>query len=246
MAAVRCVFIDFDETLNDPHAFHGQFVRAMGSLLAGRFGGDAARWSQAAVEQLARIDAEYAERFAGRPLAGYCGWLEAVRERAAIEMFARMGLPPPPDPAGTARRTQTEALRRCSALYPGAPDAIRVLSEAGYRVHLASGQESEYLAAALLDTGLEPCVGTAYGPDLVDCAKEGREYYDRIFAAADVAPREAVVVDDYPPALGWAMEAGAAAIQARVSSPRRQSDVDGVAAVMTDWRELPALVRMMG
>ena len=242
MPGERTVFLDFDDTLSDPFQFHVQYVREVGALLAPRYGGSEERWAKAAIDLLESVEAEYVKRFAGNPLNGYCAWLETVRARSAVTMFQWMGIPCPPDPAQIARETQFEALRRSNATFPGAVEALEGLRAAGFRMHIASGQESEYLAAALMGAGLDRFLGMKFGPDLVDCAKEGPEYYERIFAAAGVKASDAIVVDDHPPAIDWALLAGAAVIQSKLSRERRYDIAIGVAGVMTDMRELPGLV----
>lgn len=236
------VFLDFDDTLSDPFQFHTQYVREVGALLAPQYGGQPEKWAKAAIDLLEMLEREYVERFVGYPLNGYCAWLETVRERSALKMFERMGIQPPPDPAHVARETQFNALLQCNAAFPGALDAMAGLFEAGCRIQIASGQESEYLMAALMGAGLESYTESKFGPDLVDCAKEGVEYYQRIFAAAGADDSKRIVVDDSPAAIGWALQAGATVIQARVSRERHYEIVPGVAGVMTDLSELPALV----
>src|SRR4051812_17899914 len=97
MSGRRTVFLDFDDTLSDPFLLHPQYVRAVGAVLAPRYGGDPERWAKGAIDLLTMLEAEYLERFEGAPLNGYCAWLETVRERSAEQMFACMGLPAPPD-----------------------------------------------------------------------------------------------------------------------------------------------------
>jgi FMN phosphatase YigB (HAD superfamily) len=57
--------------------------------------------------------------------------------------------------------------------------------------------------------GVRHCFHRLYGPDLVNRLKAGTEYYAGIFADAGVAPDEALVVDDNPLVLRWAVQAGA-------------------------------------
>jgi phosphoglycolate phosphatase-like HAD superfamily hydrolase len=236
------VFLDFDDTLSDPFVFHTQYVREVGALLAPQYGGDAEQWAKAAIDMLEALEKEYVARFEANPLNGYCDWLNTVRERSARQMFERMAIPVPPDVARIARETQFNALLQCNAAFPGAAEALTELFEAGCRIQIASGQESEYLMAALMGAGLESYTESKFGPDLVDCAKEGPEYYERIFEATGVKAAEVVVVDDSPPAIGWAMQAGAAVIQSKLSRERHFEVVGGVAGVLSDLRDLPMMV----
>jgi FMN phosphatase YigB (HAD superfamily) len=60
--------------------------------------------------------------------------------------------------------------------------------------------------------GIADCFQQYYGPDLINTAKEGAAYYERIFADVNIEPENAIVVDDSLLALGWASEAGAQTI----------------------------------
>jgi beta-phosphoglucomutase-like phosphatase (HAD superfamily) len=242
MPSERFVFLDFDDTVSDPFQFHTQYVREIGRLLGAQYGGEPDQWAKAAIDMLEVLDCEYRDRFEGYPLNGYRAWLETVRERSARKMFERMDIPMPPEADRVAREMQFNALLQCNAAFPGALEALSGLFDAGCRIQIASGQESEYLMAALMGAGLESYTESKFGPDLVDCAKEGPEFYHRIFAAAGADPANSVVVDDAPAAIGWALQAGAAVIQSKLSRERHFDNIPGIAAVMTDLRELPALV----
>ncbi len=238
----RFIFVDFDDTLSDNFQFNLQYVRELGALLAPKFGGEGEAWAKSATDMLATIEAEYVARFVGAPLAGYCAWLETIRARSVELLFGGMGVAAPADAASLAIDNQFSALTACDAAFPGASEALMALFEDGVRTQIASGQESEYLLAALMGAGVESFTESKFGPDLVDCAKEGPEFYARIFAASGVAAGETLVIDDRPDALGWAMATGAKTIQARLSPVRHFETVPGVVAVLTNLRDLPALV----
>jgi phosphoglycolate phosphatase-like HAD superfamily hydrolase len=242
MQGGKFVFIDFDDTLSDPFLLHPQYVRTLGDLLSARFSGSADRWAKAAIDTLEMVEREYCARFERNPLSGYCAWLAVVRGQSAGRMFEQMKIAAPADIDGVARQFQYEALAKCDAAFPGAGDALRTICENGWRIQIASGQESDYLAAALIGAGLDRCIERRFGPDLVDCAKEGPEFYERIFAECGVRASDAVVVDDWPPAIAWALQTGAAVIQSKLSRERHFEVVGGVAAVMTDLRDLPCLL----
>lgn len=242
MPAERTIFLDFDDTLSDPFQFHVQNAHAIGAVLAEQYGGDRDGWAKAAVDLLKEFEKEYEDKFVDTPLNGYCEWLTTVRERSALQMFERMGLPSPLEPTRVARETQFRALLRCNAAFPNAGTVLHAIRKAGYRINMASAQESEYLDAALRGAGLSDHFEWKFGPDLVNCAKEGPEYYRRIFAAAGVAAADCVVVDDFPRAIDWAMSAGASVIQAKVSCERHYDVVPGVAGVIYELADLPGMV----
>ena len=237
------LFIDFDETLCDSFVLRTQYVREVGALLAQSYGKTEDEWAKATADLLVALEKDYVARFAGNPLAGYSDWLDAARQKSVETLFGALNQPIPDNAIQIIKETQFNALTACDAAYPGAYEALDALFQADVRVQMASGNESEYLLAALIGAGIESFTESKFGPDLVDCAKEGPEYYLKIFEATGVSPSDALVVDDQPQALAWAMAAGAKTVQARLSTELRFPDVPGVLAILTDLRELPELAK---
>ena len=236
------VLLDFDDTLSDPIPLFLQFARELGAGLSGRFGKEPVAWEKAAADMLAAIEDDYCERFVGNPTNGYLEWLNSLRHRSVLLVCEAMDLPSPPDAEQLAVDLQFDALSRCHAGFPGVETVLASLYRAAYPLHMASGQESEYLRGGLTGLGVLSFFGRLFGPDLIDCAKEGPEYYRKVFAALDVRADEVIVVDDYPPAIGWALTSGAHVIQAQLSPVARAPIQPGVAAVMTDFHDLPVLI----
>lgn len=243
---MACVFLDFDDTLSDEARFSIQFVKALGRTLGEKYGcASEEAWRDGVVTMLLHIVQDYAEHFRGRPQNGYCAWLDRMRPMATEVLFERMNLPRPPASHEESIEIQARALQQCNALFGGAEHALHMLRCAGHRVLMASGHESRYLQAALQGAAVHTYPEQFFGPDLVDCAKEGPEYFACIFAAANVSPQEAIVVDDLPEAIGWALETGASAIQSCLSPVRRYPPVPGVSNVLTDLYRLPDIVESL-
>jgi phosphoglycolate phosphatase-like HAD superfamily hydrolase len=236
------ILFDFDDTLSDPIPFFLQFAREIGAYLSPRFGKKPEAWEKAAADMLIAVQEDYWERFGGNPTNGYLDWLHSLRRRSLQWMFDAVELPLPPDVERLARELQFEALSRCHAGFLGAGEAVAALHRAGYPLHMASGQESDYLCGGLTGLVLTPYFGRLFGPDLIDCAKEGPEYYHRVFAALGVQGEDVIVVDDYPPAIGWAVSTGAQVIQAQLSPVIREPVQPGIVATLTDLHDLPALI----
>jgi len=233
------VFIDFDDTLSDPIPFFTQFARESATLFRAQFGGDQADWERAMGDMLVAVHDDYLVRFVDNPTNGYLDWLKALRLQSMQLLFDAMELPVPPNAEGLCVETQFTALSKCNAAFPGAEQMLVELTQQGYPLHMASGQESEYLRAGLTGLGLAHYFGRLFGPDLVDCAKEGLEYYTRVFEAVGVQSKDVIVVDDYPPAIGWAVASGAKVIQVQLSPLVHQPIQPGIAALVTHLRDLP-------
>lgn len=238
------LFFDFDDTVSDSQSFQTQYVSALSRILSREMGGKVEDWSAAIAPSLATMIQRYLNAFQRNPLAGYNRWLREERSRVVADTFSRAGRPAP-DPESSrdlAVHLQQSALRECSALFPGADAGLRALAERGFKVHFASSQESPYLRAAMTGSPAYFIVKEWYGPDLVDCAKEGPEFYRRIFEDCGIPAEQAVVVDDQMMCLEWAYEVGAKVIQSRI---REQPDPIGADIYFESWSELPPIIETL-
>jgi HAD superfamily hydrolase (TIGR01509 family) len=112
--------------------------------------------------------------------------------------------------------------RNVRSAYSGAADAIRLLHSMGLDLYTASGEVSWELDGYLTGMGIRDQFLTLYGPDLINQAKEGVEYYRRAFVHAGVDPKHTLVVDDSLEALAWAQSVGAKTCFVGAASPRRE------------------------
>jgi len=238
------LFFDFDDTLSDFDRFGAQYLTALAEILSREIGGAAEVWHEAIPPALAASVGRYLLRFQGKPLAGYNAWFSEERPRVVADVFGRAGLDAPDaESAGQlAVLLQERALRRCSALFPGADTALRQLSDRGFPIYLASSQESAYLRGAMTGAPCYHQIQEFYGPDLLDCAKEGHEYYERLFQAIGVDPPSAVVIDDQVVCLEWAYELGARVIQACV---RTKPDPVATELFFNAFEELVPLIETL-
>jgi FMN phosphatase YigB (HAD superfamily) len=238
------LFIDFDDTLSDRDAHFGQYVQVVSTLLTHEFGARPDLWATALVREIIITTQGYIERFLNNPLAGYNDWLEYERKRIVADVFrsAEVPLPNDEDLGVLARRVQFMGIAECDAIFPGALEALEQLQNEGVVLHLASAQDSWWLEAAKIGGRLGDLFTSAYGPDLIDCAKEGVEYYKRIFHSSEVDPRQAIVLDDQEECLEWAQAAGARVIHAHMKPGK---PVLSHPHVLHNFSELPALIHRM-
>jgi FMN phosphatase YigB (HAD superfamily) len=236
------VFFDFDDTLSEQIPFNLQYVRGIGAALSTLYGGDTEEWAAHAADMMVALEADYVARFRHNPLNGYCDWLPGMLAQAANRLFTGMNLAVPQEAAEVAYRMRERALTGCATLFPGASEAVLALHARGVPLHMASGNDAAHLSAALRGAGLDACFGRLYGPDLIDCAKEGPEFYTRLLAAEGLAPHQALFIDNDPAAIGWARAAGAEAIQVKLLPQHKVETAEGVRAVVTDLRQLPDMI----
>ncbi len=239
------IFLDFDGTLSDMPTLWEQYTQKVGELLAAQFGGDALEWASATLNAHQTVNREYVARFSSQPTPGYKQWLQQARLQSTELIFTARNLPVPTDTLAFVMETQYNALIQCNALYEGAAECLESLIQAGRTLHIASANDSEFLTAALIGGGIDSFITHRFGPDLLDCAKEGVEFYECLFAETGIEASQAIVVDDHPETLQWAIKSGANVIQVRLSPTIQYPDVEGVIAILTDLRDLPPLIEQI-
>lgn len=244
MADEVFLFIDFDDTLSSSHDLNTQYARELSLLLSQDLGNEPGIWEPLIQAELEQSLALYSQKFKNSPLAGYTNWIEEERGRFLLEIArqAQVKLPSNESSAAYAARLQFDALTMCNASFPAAEETLRTLFDDNVRVQLASSQESQYLLAALIGAGIESYTESKFGPDLLDCAKEGPEFYKRIFESCRIDPQMAIVIDDQPTCLQWAKEAGARVIQACML-PNAAAAAEPI--TITQLRDIPAILAKM-
>lgn len=147
-------------------------------------------------------------------------------------------IPPEEECIELARQAETYITPRIRTAFLGASEAIRDLHTQGYELHTASGESSLCLHGYLEGMGVRECFGRLYGSDLLNTLKETPAYYECLFANSDIAPGDALIVDDSPRALAWARDFGAMTV---LVSPEREAP-DRMLCIGS-LAELPKLVR---
>ena len=234
------LLLDFDETLSDRRALMKQFCAVAGGIIANAHGGQPEIWREHCAGMLLALETEYVATFAGSPLNGYCEWLASAGARAAPMLFELAGRELPERADRLAAEIQHRALLKCSCLYPGAANAIRTAAQT-YTLCTASANDSAFLDSALTGYGIRPYfAGPLFGPDLLDCAKEGPEYFARLLQKLHVPPERVALIDDDPECCAWITELGASAIQARMPGCVRPEWTGG--PILADWVSLEARI----
>ena len=243
MICATHLFLDFDDTLTPMQEHRQRYIVTMARLLSNRYGGQVDTWEQAVRSALEASIRRYTERFVGPSTEGFREWLKEEQRRQAWDVCVKAGIPAALefDLKEQGIALQHLALRMCSTPYPGTAEALQALTGRGMRIHMASAWDAGYLSAALEGMGLAEYVCYRFGPDLVDCAKEGPEFYRRAFHACGIEPEDAIVVDDQPTCLDWAAAVGAHPVQARFNGQPQMLE-----AAVERMDELPGVVARIG
>ena len=207
------IFLDDGGVMNDNRVRGAQWPDLLGEFLAPILGSTPEAWAeanravasslwgglQAELRRDCRDFEDFQRRYDLAWLGGMCGHVgvEPPSEAEALHLTER------------ANRHVTPRIR---AALPGAIPAVADLRARGITLHTASGESSLELAGYLEGMGVLGHFGHLFGPDLVGYWKEGSAYYARIFASAGVDPAAALVADDSPDAVRWALQAGAQAV----------------------------------
>jgi phosphoglycolate phosphatase-like HAD superfamily hydrolase len=234
------IFLDDGGVMNDNSLRGPQWNRLLAGFLKPRLGGQTRDWAEGNRVVAERMELRYKDRWRVSPHGDHLAFRDESRTDWLSEMCEYVGVTVPGASECLALANEANAYvnRRVRSAIPGAVDAIRRLHGQGHRLHTSSGKDSDDLDDYLEAMEVRDLFGRLYSPDLVDTAKTGPVYYERIFDDAQVEPGLAMVVDDSPMAVAWASEAGA--IGVFVSS---QGSVDYYAhRVIGSLAGLPALL----
>ena len=238
-----CIFLDFDDTLVDSKEHGLQYVRALAMHLSEEQGGEIANWTKAIATGIIGMKQRYLWYFNASNLEKFDLWMDIERVATTMGIFQLAGSPYPEsvNMLQYARDMQFKALKTCQAAHAGVKPALEALRDSDIQMHAASANESEYLRGAFHGLGLEALIQVNFGPDLINCAKEGQRYYVEIFKYLGLDPERAIVVDDQIECLDWAVQLGAQAIHANIGGNRDMSDY----STITHFSQLPSLVSQM-
>lgn len=226
MREISAVFLDDGGVMNDNAIRSAEWQRLVGEFFVPVLGGDHEGWAAAN-----RVVFEHLLDFLTLGPLGrdYTQWWDEYQSLWLRDMAAFIGVATPGDDMECTRLAEEAALyitQRVRSAYPGVVDTVRIIQEMGKDLFTASGEVSHELDGYLTGMGIRGCFQTLYGPDLINQAKDGPEYYDRLFKHANVDPKSALVVDDNFHAVDWAHSVGAMTCLITVSAPGNiQADI---------------------
>lgn len=234
------IFLDDGGVMNDRRLRDRQYQRLVGEFFAPCLGGESSAWTKAhRICMATMFEPETWRRRVQVAVQDYARFEQTYWRDWVRGMCLLIGVKAPLDTACVELACQAEMsiTSRVHSAFPGAIEAISKLHAQGYSLHTASGAHSLSLHGYLKAMGVRESFGQLYGSDLLQMPKETPTYYERLFADAQVAPGDALIVDDSPHVLAWARDFGAMTvlIDARCES------VDGVRCIAS-LAELPELV----
>ena len=250
MTAIRYLFLDNGGVITDGSLRVPVYERLVGDFLMPRLGGTVEAWGKANMatfrgvrqRSLARLEAW--DEATGDILREYylynLDWLRSMCDVMAME--------PPDDDASAQLGSDANQwiLGQASQPFDGAVDAIRQLA-IDFTIFTASEALSFQLDAILANFGVRELFARLYGSDLVNTAKQAANYYERVFADADVEPAAVLVVDDSSEMLAKAARTGARTILVSHETPAQppfDGVIAGLAALPAMFREEPSLGTM--
>lgn len=238
------VFLDDGGVMNDNRLRAPQWQRLIGEFFPPILGGTSEAWAEANRVVAGRLFAPKNWRPLLRAASDVADFYRRYHLAWLGGMCEQVGVAPPAedDCLELADRAAIYVTRRVRAAFPGVVETIRLLHGAGYHLHTASGERSLELEGYLAGMGVRECFGRLYGPDLAQAAKDGPEYYERIFSDAGIAPTDALVVDDSHEAVGWARQAGARAVLVRAENVEAPNGV----AVVPSLAHLSQVIERLG
>jgi FMN phosphatase YigB (HAD superfamily) len=215
------VFLDNGGVMNNNALRGPQWQREIANFFVPLLGGTHEAWREAnrtvadgifeAENWQKRLQA--ATDFASFDRAYQRDWLVGMCQ------FVGVAIPPEEEGLQLSSRAIAHITRRVRADFPGVIETLRQLYNQGYTLHTASSGISHELHNCLEGMGVRDCFGPRlYGVDLLNTFKNGPEYYERLFADAEVDRVSAVVVDDSLDALHWASLMGARTVHVSRSS----------------------------
>jgi HAD superfamily hydrolase (TIGR01509 family) len=234
------ILLDDGGVMNDNQLRGEQWPSLVGEFFAPRLGGTIPAWAEANRIIIQRILEPTSWLRRVQASADYASfeqryWLDWLGDMA---QFVGVPLPPENECILLAQQAEKYIIPRVRSAFPGASDAIQELYTEGYILHTASAESSIHLMLYLEGMGVRHCFERLYGSDLLNAFKDGPAYYARLFADLQIAPGDALIVDDSPHALAWARSLGAHTILVGT-----KGEADNRTLHINSLAELPAFLQ---
>ena len=222
---VPAIFLDDGGVMNDNSLRGRQWREHVGAFLSNRLGGNAEAWAEANAVVVPPLWPKYHAIMGGRtdPETDVLALWDAYQLDWLRTMAQYVGLPTPDTDAeciALAKEASIYTTERVQAAFPGVIETLRRLHAEGYTLNTASNQVSHEMDGYLRAMDVRHLFpAQVYGQDLLGMAKGSPLYYERLFADTQIAPEDALVIDDSPLALINAASVGAATVLVAAMRP---------------------------
>jgi len=189
------VILDLWGVLLDEKKMNKEYNKRAASILASRFGGDAARW----LDAYNRAWEHYQRRFRATDW-DKMSWSDVIGEldiKLITDTLDAVGVQwRPPDVLSFARNLEFEVVSSVAECYPDVPGALERLKEKGHEIHVAT-QAGEWNAIGALEgSGLLKEVSAIFSGSSQNASKDRKRYWTRILERIDSPPENSILVDD--------------------------------------------------
>ncbi|MCG3227521.1 MAG: HAD hydrolase-like protein [Candidatus Heimdallarchaeota archaeon] len=210
------LFFDDGGVMNDNRIRGMQWQKMIGDYFSPKYGGEPFMWAEANFEFINEIVKEYQEIIGVGDLVDYHTYYTDFVKRWITSMFEHVGVKlPANEEHGKIYLEVVEMITpNVRASYPGVTDCIRKLHNQGFKLYTASAEHSIELRGYLRGMRVQDLFEKFYGPDLINIHKLSELFYEGIFNNLRINPKTAIVIDDNPTFLEFALKAGASVIQA--------------------------------
>ncbi|MHA2252014.1 MAG: HAD hydrolase-like protein [Candidatus Kariarchaeaceae archaeon] len=214
------VFLDDGGVMNDNRARGLNWQKLVGDFFIPKFGGSYEQWSAANIKAVDYEIKLMDQIIAVQPHYSYAKFSKIIQPAWIETMFRDIGIPIPTKEE--CEKLAVEAMSwitpQAHSMFPGVVETINQLSWT-YNLYTASNEDSStlqwYLSGmGILDSFVSPKF--LFGPDLVDQFKSHESYFTTIFAYVDIAPEQAIIVEDNPMYVKYAEKSGAKVVQSRI------------------------------
>ena len=212
------IFFDDGGVLNDNNTRGKQWQKHCGDFFHSRFGGDPKQWGEANY----RLISYLIDRFftdSKHIYGDYTTFYTKYKKDWVIAMFTEVGKSPPPETEliGIFDDAVDYVIPKVDSAIPGIIESIKKLHLKGFTLYTAAGPVSKEIKLYLEGMGVKHYFSGFYGPDIVCTWKSNPNYFQMVLDHASVNPEKAIIIEDRPVFIEYALKTKATVIQACIT-----------------------------
>lgn len=205
------IFFGVQGTLASPEQIRRCYHTHLGEILNARYGGAVEAWKAARL----RIEADWESYYADLDLGGDDGlehlWEGQLRTTRALFRLVGVSEPDITHMIVLSRELPEVVMQSCNTLYPETKTIMAALYDAKLILGVTSQMVSSQVKSLLRGGGvLDYFGGPIVGPDVVESAGEGIDFYQSSVRIAGTVPEQCLMVDCSRQRLHQAKTAGLA------------------------------------